>query len=208
MPPNLLSFYISSTYDVLPSPSNLKRWRICAEFSCFLCRKVVCTTAHVLAYCQKALSQGRFTFRHDSVLKDLVESLKSFISELPPTALKILNKISFVKAGKSISKSDPKSIGILHLVNDWIVLSDLNDGFMFPGHIALSALRPDIVIFSDLLNRVILVELTCPCEENMESWHISKLIKYSGLVNVIKSNGGALIFFQLRLELGVTALGL
>ena len=36
--------------------------------------------------------------------------------------------------------------------------SDLNDGFMFPGHIALSTLRSDIVIFSDLLKRVILVE--------------------------------------------------
>ena len=60
---------------------------------------------------------------------------------------------------------------------------------MFPGHIALSALRHDIVIFSNLLKRVILVELTCPCEESMEGWHISKLTKYSSLVNVIKSKG-------------------
>ena len=51
MPPNLLHFCLSSTYDVLPSPSNLKRWRICTESSCFLCHKEGCTTAHVLGAC-------------------------------------------------------------------------------------------------------------------------------------------------------------
>ena len=55
-PPNLLSFCLSSTYDVLPSPSNLKHWRICTESSCFLCNKDVCTTAHVLGACQISLS--------------------------------------------------------------------------------------------------------------------------------------------------------
>ena len=34
-PPNLLSFCLASTYDVLPSPSNLKRWRICPEVLVF-----------------------------------------------------------------------------------------------------------------------------------------------------------------------------
>ena len=60
---------------------------------------------------------------------------------------------------------------------------------MFPGHIAVSALRPDIVIYSNTLKRVIIVELTCPCEENMESWHSTKLLKYSGLASVISCNG-------------------
>ena len=85
MPPNLLSFCLSSTYDVLPSPSNLKCWRICTESSCFFCNKDVCTTAHVLGACQISLSQGRFTFRHDSVLKELVETLKAFLSHQPST---------------------------------------------------------------------------------------------------------------------------
>ena len=41
MPPNLLSFCLASTYDVLPSPRNLKHWRISTECSCFLCGKDV-----------------------------------------------------------------------------------------------------------------------------------------------------------------------
>ena len=189
MPPNLLSFCLSSTYDVLPSPSNLRRWRICSEASCFLCHKEVCTTAHILGACKKALSQGRFTFRHDSVLKDLVEQIKSFLSDLPLTASKKVNKISFVKAGKCIAKSDKNPTGLLHLTSDWVLLSDLGNNYVFPGHIAISALRPDIVLFSNALKRAILIELTCPCEENMESWHSDKLIKYSGLLNMIKHNG-------------------
>ena len=137
----------------------------------------------------EALSQGRFTFRHDSVLKDLVEQIKSFLSDLPLTASKKVNKISFVKAGKCIAKSDKKPTGLLHLTSDWVLLSDLGNNYAFPGHIAISALRPDIVLFSNALKRAILIELTCPCEENMESWHSDKLIRYSGLVNMIKHNG-------------------
>ena len=39
------------------------------------------------------------------------------------------------------------------------------------------------------MKTVILIELTCPCEDNMESWHSTKLAKYSCLVSTIKSNG-------------------
>ena len=34
MPVNLTSFCISSTYDTLPSPSNLKRWKLATDASC------------------------------------------------------------------------------------------------------------------------------------------------------------------------------
>ena len=46
MPPNLTSFCLASTFDTLPSPTNLKRWRITAEAKCTLCSKDMCTTAH------------------------------------------------------------------------------------------------------------------------------------------------------------------
>ena len=48
MPINLLSL----TFDTLPSPNNLLRWRIAAE-PCFLCDKEICTTAHILGACKK-----------------------------------------------------------------------------------------------------------------------------------------------------------
>ena len=94
-----------------------------------------------------------------------------------------------MKAGVCKTRTKSKPTGILHLSNDWKVVADLSDGYMFPCHIAVSALRPDIVIYSNTLKRVIIVELTCPCEENMESWHSTKLLKYSGLASVISCNG-------------------
>ncbi|XP_057309611.1 uncharacterized protein LOC130647687 [Hydractinia symbiolongicarpus] len=33
------------------------------------------------------------------------------------------------------------------------------------------------------------MELTCPCEENMETWHSTKMSKCNPLVNIIKQNG-------------------
>ena len=70
---------LGATYDTLPSPSNLHRWHINLEASCLLCRKQNFTTAHVLGACIVALQQGRFTFRHDSILSVLVVAPKSFI---------------------------------------------------------------------------------------------------------------------------------
>ena len=199
LPPNLLAFCISSTYDVLPSPSNLKRWRITDEASCFLCQKNVCTTAHVLGACKVALSQGRFTFRHDSILLELTGNLTKFISELPTSATSKVNKIRFVKAGKYVPKTKPPMpTGLLHLAEDWILLSDLNGSYIFPGHIAISSLRPDIIIYSNSLRRVILIELTSPSEENMETWHSIKLSKYMCLVHMIEANGWCVDLFAIE----------
>ena len=47
MPQSLLSFCLGATFDTLPSPSNLQRWRITTEPSCFLCGEEICTAAHI-----------------------------------------------------------------------------------------------------------------------------------------------------------------
>ena len=44
---SLAFFCLASTYDTLPSPTYLKRWRIATEAMCTLCSKDVCTTAHI-----------------------------------------------------------------------------------------------------------------------------------------------------------------
>ncbi|XP_057310634.1 uncharacterized protein LOC130648598 [Hydractinia symbiolongicarpus] len=174
MPPNLLSFCLSSTYDVLPFPSNLRHWRICTESFCFLCGKQVCTTAHILGACKTALTQGRFTFRHDSVLRELSQLITTFSKSIS-SPVKHLNNVKFVKAGGHSSSKKSKPVGLLHLATDWLFLSDLNGELIFPGHIAITSLRPDLVLYSNNSKRVILIELTCPCEENMETWHSKTL---------------------------------
>ena len=116
-PPNLLSFCIQSTFDTLPSPSNLRRWRITTEASCTLCKKEVCPTTHILGGCQIALSQGRFTFRHDTVLKELFLLLSEFLKNIPSSSSNSHHPIKFVKAGVSPPKTKRKVWGILHQAN-------------------------------------------------------------------------------------------
>ena len=180
MPVNVTSFCISSTCDTLPSPSNLKRWKLTTEASCFLCNKDTCTTSHILGACKVALSQGRFTFRHDNVLRIIIcnrrPSVKNIKSSVPTSKQPI--KIKFVKKETREKNKNSSPSGILHQASDWVLLGDLDGTFSFPPPTAFSELRPDIIIFSKKLKRVILIELTCPCKENMEAWHNAKVNKY------------------------------
>ena len=191
MPVNLSSFCISSTYDTLPSPSNLKRWKLTTEASCFLCNKDPCTTSHILGACKVALSQGRFTFRHDNVLRIIITNIRSSIKNIKSTvpASKQPIKIKFVKKGTRVKNKNSSPSGILHQASDWVLLGDLDGSFSFPPHITFTELRPDIIIFSNKLKRVILIQLTCPCEKNMGAWHNTKVNKYMSLKSVIEING-------------------
>ena len=86
MPKSLLSFCLGTTYDTLPSPSNLHRWQIHSEPSCYLCSKTVCTTAQILGACKVALQQGRFIYGCDSVLQAFLLALETFLSFYSVTA--------------------------------------------------------------------------------------------------------------------------
>ena len=198
MPPNLLFFCFGATYDVLPSPKNLKRWHLASESRCFLCHKDVCTIPHILGACKISLQLGRFTFRHDSVLQHLVLVLKSVLKNLPVNTTKKCNTIKFVKSGTKCSKTKIASKGILHLASDWILLADVKGDYLFPFQLALTELHPDILLFSKSSKRAVLLELTCPCEENMENWHSQKLNKYTPLAKVIEKNGWVVDLFAIE----------
>ena len=199
MPANLTSFCLASTYDTLPSPANLKRWRITTETMCTLCSKDVCTTTHILEACKVSLQQGRYTFRHDTVLRGVIQVVKTFILNIKdtvPTSPK--SSIKFFRKGTKVPRKRTPPVGILHHASDWILLADLKKTYCFPVHIAFTQLRPDITIFSNSLRKVILIELTCPCEENMESWHGTKIDKYSALKTIIESKGWCVELFAVE----------
>ena len=150
--PRLTSFVLGATFDTLPSPTNLKRWHITTEADCSLCSAKVCTTAHVLSGCKVALSQGRYTFRHDSILRVLHNSFsKFFIFNESCEGLSIL-VVVFCQTGKkefSSSKKKPH-VGILHESSDWKLSVDFDSSLVFPSFIAITASRPDIVMYSVL----------------------------------------------------------
>ena len=138
-----------------------------------------------------ALKQGRYTFRHDVVLRELVSSLNTFIGSIESVVSKEQNFIKFVKKGTKIKQKKTPHVGTLHRSVDGILKADLDKKYNFPSHIAYTELRPDITIYSNLGKKVILIELTCRCEENMEKWHDHKINKYLQLKSAIKSRGRA-----------------
>ena len=81
------------------------------------------------------------------------------------------------------------SFSILETATDWKMQIDFTkEPIPFPVHICVTEQRPDIVIYSDNLKKVILIELTCPAEENIEDARLRKYIKYTPLKSQITDN--------------------
>ena len=59
--------------------------------------------------------------------------------------------------------------------------ADLGKKLIFPREIASITLRPNIVMWSESIRSVAMVELTVPWEERVEEAHHSKKTKYEGL---------------------------
>ena len=117
---------------------------------CTLCSENVCTTAHVLGACKVALLEGRYTFRHGNVLRQVIEALKTYASNIKEAVLvSAKSSIPFVKKGAKVTGKRTPLVGILHQASDWVLLADLNSNYCLPVHIAITLLRPDITIFSN-----------------------------------------------------------
>ena len=73
-----LQFNLRVISNTLPTPDNLRRWgQNEVDPACPLCGRPA-TLRHILNSCSVALHQGRYTWRHDSVLEVLQRHLTSF----------------------------------------------------------------------------------------------------------------------------------
>jgi hypothetical protein len=78
LPRGVLKFAVNSSIDMLPTFTNLRRWGMHALVNCQLCGNMVKQTLfHVLVHCKHKLEQGRFNWRHNSVLNQIASCLKS-----------------------------------------------------------------------------------------------------------------------------------
>ena len=76
MPEGHLSFILRASCDCLPSPSSLARWGYLPIRKCPLCSYPHCKAQHILSSCSVSLSEGRYTYRHDLVLAELIPFLQ------------------------------------------------------------------------------------------------------------------------------------
>ena len=76
---------------------------------------------------------------------------------------------------------------MLSVAKDWRFHVDLPElvpegtQFRVPNDIILTALKPDLLIISRSMKIIILIELTCPNDANLESWRKKKRDKYAKL---------------------------
>ena len=100
----------------------------------------------------------KYTFRYNTVLREVIEILKTFILNIKDTVpISPKSSIKFVRKGTKVPRKRTPPVGILHHASDWILLADLNKTYCFPVHIAFTQLRPDITIFSNNLRKVIFI---------------------------------------------------
>ena len=132
----------------------------------------------------------RFTWRHNGVLRVLVNFLWRHVQQM--VNLKAQDspckKVTFVHSGQKIKKKESKfASGILLLAKDWLFHMDLPEfveeegQFRVPHDIVLTDLRPDILLISRKEKIVIIIELSCPNDKNLEYWRKKKRDIYAKL---------------------------
>ena len=143
-PLRLLLRYV---YDVLPSPVNLCQWNLTYNPNCRLCEKRG-TLDHILSSCKVALSQGRYRWRPDTVLRELAHILELKRKKKHPKGNTGITFIPVVKEGTTnMPTSNSKKQDILQQASDWTIQADLDKKLQFPD-IVQTSLRPAIVIQS------------------------------------------------------------
>ena len=127
------------------------------------------TLLHVLSNCGTALDQGRYTWRHNSVLKTVIEAINPLLD--PAFCL----------------YSDIPGYEAPH-------------GGTIPPHILVTSLRPDLFLVNENARKVIVFELTCPWDANVDSSHNYKQEKYAPLVADLSRN---FTVYQFSVEVSV-----
>ena len=76
LPKNIFNFTVKYINNTLPTKKNLCRWGLSSTSDCSLCLRPE-SLLHVVAGCTTYLNNGRFTWRHDSMLQFIAKRLKS-----------------------------------------------------------------------------------------------------------------------------------
>jgi hypothetical protein len=206
----IVSFVLNATHNSVMTPDLRHICGLVDDASCKICgsgRKA--TLHHILAGCSHALSDFRYTWRHDSVLFTLFQFIEPALLKQnanPPSsaAIPVISK-SFVPAGTTVSSRNRvrSSCSLLGKSTDWKLLLDFrHNPYLFPPHIYPTNERPDILIYSNSARIVIFGELTCPAEEGISEAKLRKESRYADLANKLRNSQNPWLVHILTLEVG------
>ena len=113
--------------------------------------------------CQKALQNGRYTFRHNAVWMVIVHEMQVMINQVKKEVRKVGTDSAFffVKEEEQFKTSSRKynKLRILQKAKDWVMEVDVDQQLRLEETVCISTKRPDIVIYSLKLRKPILIEL-------------------------------------------------
>jgi hypothetical protein len=196
--PHVIAFVLNAQLNSLRTSDMLHLWFGLPSAACVLCDAQNCTLHHVLAKCHKSLIDGRYNWRHDSVLLNIDHALSDLITAA--NKRKITNatvetkkafEACFVRQGEKRKgpAPRPRNRGLLACANDWKLLIDYDHRqYVFPPTICATNERPDIVLWSSRARVVILLELTIPAEEGVAAAQVRKEAKYTKLLDEIAAS--------------------
>ena len=150
MSPLRLAFAIRSVYDQLPSRDNLQKWGLVEDTKCGFCGGTE-TLHHVLSNCTYALAKGRYTWRHNHVLREVCVTAKAAVSKANSRTISNQRKICFLREGFAHlcrKRCQTPRRDILAEANDWTVAADLEGMRNYPQVPIESGKRPDLVLVS------------------------------------------------------------
>ena len=167
LPKGTMKFIINSCINTLPTRANLRLWGKTRSDKCPLCGRKE-TTNHVLSSCPVTLEQGRYTYRHNNVLREITESIDT-------------NSFQYY------SDIQGKTIGGGTIPPDILVTAEKPDIVIIDPMLASPSGKPFITI----------IELTCPWEERLDQAREHKTEKYSSLIQNITDTGHPVQFIPL-----------
>ena len=135
-----LQFSIKAIYDLLPTPQNKNLWYRTDVHCCHLCGEKG-TLNHIMTGCKIALAQGRYTWRHNNVLRILGEYVDSKRKEINSLPWKKRSWIKFQKSGDQSKPAKPvMQDSFLGGARDWKIQIDLpGTPVIVPSHIAATS---------------------------------------------------------------------
>jgi hypothetical protein len=160
VPRNAMSFAARLSMNALATPDNLVRWGKIKMEVCPLCSCLNGTLAHITNICTVALNQGRFTWRHDSVLHYLTKVVKSFTAE-----------------STEVFADLPK-----FRINGTTIPADI----LVTGG---EGSKPDLVLINREEKRILLMELSCSLPRNTKKANTTKFLKYTDLAVALRDSG-------------------
>ena len=175
-----------SVADLLPTPRNVKIWSKEEDPSCKQSGTALCTLNHILTGCPKALTEGQYRWRHDKVLTEIAKWMEQQRVKANNMQVQPHKVITFVREGDkthktgTVAKIPPFS---LQGASDWELRVDLKRKLVFLQDVAVTSLRPDMVLLSRNTKTIIVAELTAPWEERLATSYQLNKAKYQDLVD-------------------------